>query len=500
MRGLKKYAPGIISLFVVVCMTACASKYSSTECASPLPFSYYSSNSDHFYRPEDRALNFNHIIEENGLYFYYESGLGGRKIDHGVDSVKRVREFCDVPQSIYLLEDTVTHVNSDGLWVNPNDNVELIGAVLLENAAETELPFGIFAGVSANLLGENIEYSVYSESRLESRLKEYFYVKELQYPLYTERETTKNERETAWNYAYKLGEAYLAEHTVDELMRATLEDISPVLDAVGATLPDYHFPVGDYLYPTQVITDNLHYYFAFNYEDSEFNKDLLKYTVLTDFISENEVMIKEVAPIYGLNDFLYRMDIYFGKKEEFGISTSGYTDMGRNAIACYTAGITAHEIMHCIAYWGDCDGYFSELICSYFGIKYSYYARHREYLDYSLQTKNRETVYTDETIKILKDARNLYNKTFGKCSMSDFNALAWLQCGTYLFNQESTQPTPRVVAQGVTMVQYVYETYGFDTLMEINRSYRDANINGKTYYDFENEWADWIKNIFANER
>lgn len=191
---MKKTAVFILSaMFLLPCFAGCASKYDAAECKTPLNRSCDADN--YYYRPDDRVLNFNHIIKEGGLKFYYEDGLSGKKIDHGVDAVKRVQEFCDVPQTVYLLEDTVTHVNSDGLWVNPTDNVELVGAVLLESAAESELPFGIFAGVSANLLGEDIEYSTYSESRLESRMKEVSYVTELQYPLYTNRETKKRTRD-----------------------------------------------------------------------------------------------------------------------------------------------------------------------------------------------------------------------------------------------------------------------------------------------------------------
>ena len=495
MRVNKNFVRIICAIFVlsIFPITACASKYEVKECETPLT---YSSDSDnYFYRPNGRSLNFNRVIEESEMTFYYEDGLSGRKIDHGVDAIKRVQEFCDVPQMIFLLEDTITHVDDDGLWVNPNDNTELIGAVLLESAAETELPFGIFAGVMANLLGEDKEFTVYGESRLESRLEEYPYVKELQYPLYTTRGTTKNERETAWNFAYLLGEKYLSEHTVHDLKSATKEDISFALKAVGAVLPDYYFPVGDSEYPIQIVAENIHYFFAHNYEDCEFNDDLLEYPVLTAFVSENEALIDEVSPIYGLHGLPKSIDAFFGKRDEYNIATTGYSDMRRNSIACYTAGIFGHEIVHHISYWGGGDGYFNEAICSYFAIKYSYYARHREYLDYTLQTKNRDVVYPDDVIEILKDAAELYNKRFGKSSMSDFNAEAWLQFGTYLYNKNSEHPTIGVLAQGITMVQYIYETYGREVLMEINRSYKDAQIDGKTYYDFENEWAKWIEGL-----
>lgn len=495
MHGNKNFLRTLCAIFfwALFSVTACAPKYDAEKCETPIRGS--GDSDKYFYCPKDRPLNFNRVIEESGTTFYYENGLSGRKIDRGVDAIKRVQAFCDVPQTVFFLEDTVTHVNGNGLWVNPNDNTELIGAVLLENASEAELPFGIFAGVIAVLLGEEKEFTEYSESRLESSLEEYPYVKELQYPLYTARGTTKNERETAWNFAYLLGEKYLSKHTVNDLKNATKEDILFALEAVDAILPDYYFPVGDSEYPIQIIAENIHYFFAHNFEDCEFNDDLLKYPVLTAFVSENETLIDEVSPIYGLHGLPKSIDAFFGKRGEYNIATTGYSDLRRNAIACYTAGIFGHEIVHHIAYWGGNDGYFQEAICSYFGIKYSYYARHREYLDYTLQTKNRDIVYTDDVIEILKDAAELYNKRFGKSSMSDFNAEAWLQFGTYLYNKNSEHPTIGVLAQGITMVQYIYETYGWDVLMEINRSYKDAQIDGKTYYDFENEWAKWIEEL-----
>lgn len=487
------FALTVSALTAVLILSACASRYEYTDCVSPLRQS--SDQEKYFYRPYERTFNFGRIAEAGGRSFYYEKGTDGRKVDHAIDSVMRVQDFCDIPDRVYITENTVTHVNSDGLWVDPNDGVELIGAVLLEHAAQERLPFGIFAGASAYLLGDDAEFSVLSEKILGDRLKDLAYVKELQYPLYTHTQPVK-ERETAWSFAYRLGEAWFSAHIAEELLTATAETLAPAIEAVGAVLPGYYFPVGDDCYPTQVVTDELHYYFAYNYEDGDFHEDLLEYPVLTAFVLENERLIDETAPLFGLNGFSERIDVFFGTRGEFGLATSGFSDMRRNCIACYSAGIVGHEILHHIAYRGGSDGYFNETICSYFGIKYSYYARYREYLDYTLQTENRGVVYPEETIAFLKQARELYNRTFGKRSEKDFDAEAWLQCGTYLLNRGSERPTLTVLAQGITFVQYVYEKYGFDALMELDRNYRAAEIAGKPYSEIEKEWANYIEQKF----
>lgn len=478
-------------------LCGCAPKYESKTCESPLEGSYYSAS--YRFSPKGRALDFSNVIEESGLSFYHEPSLKTKKIERGVDAVKLVQAFCEIPKTVFLLEDTITHVNEEGLWVNPNDSAELIGAVLLESSVEAELPFGLFAGVSANLLDDkDLNFNIYGESQFESALEEYPYVTELQYSLYTEQQTTEKERETAWNFAYQLGAEWLKDNSKENLKTTTAEDAKTFLSGNGANLPAYQFIVGDYYYPTQIKTENLHYYFAYNYDDCEFSEEefSLKYTVLTDFVKENETLIAEVSKTYGQERFPTPVDCFFGKVDEYNISYTDSSSFPLNLITCYTVGRLGYHLVRWIAYYSDLSGYtFDQAINMFFAQKYSSYARKLEYLDYSASFEGRysEKYQTEKSIEWLEEIRGVYNAEFGESSMSDFNMDGWIHSIGYAYNKNAED----VTLYSLSFVDYIYATYGFDTLMTINRKYTSTNIDGKTYDDFVAEWHSWLMNQFT---
>lgn len=477
---------GLLLCVTAVSATACKSKYESSSCESPIRYS----GEPYAYRTSERYVQFERVIEEDGMTFYFEpSGARHAVVERAVDTVKRVREFCEIPQPVYITDRNVTNVNTDGFWVNPNDSAELVCAVLLENNAEAELPFGIFAGVSANLLG----VEELTEGNFELSEK-YDYVKELQYPLFTERNTAKKERESAWKFAYKLGEVWLSEHTAEDLKTATKEDMVPVFKAVGAVFTDYYFPVGDFYYPLQAVTENLHYRFARDFEDCDLDVDLQSYPVLTDFIRENETLISEVCAFYGYEGFPEPVEAFFGKADEFGLFSyvTSYSDFNKNAILCYTASSFGRELCLCINYYGASGGYSLEWpIAAYFSYKYSSYAQMREYLDYSMQNKNCYVAdaYTKEDVKFQKQIIKLYNEKFGKCDFEDFQTDKWIYCISYLYSWEAEKPM--YMGAWISFVQYIHETYGFDVLMQFNR-YSSGEINEKTLETYYSEWFEWL--------
>lgn len=493
----KQLAVVIAIITFATSLSGCASKYKSVECETPLTHAKESTN--YFYLPNSEDLNFDRKIEESGFSFYHKSGLDGRKIDEAVDAVKRVQAFCEVPKNIFLLEDTITHVGADGLWINLGDSAELIGGILLESRAETELPFGVFAGVSANLLeNEGLNFSLYSESQFEEKLEEYPYVTELQYPLYTERETTEKERETAWNFAYRLGREWLEENEVEALQTATAESIESFLTENGANLPTYQFIVGDCYYPTQIKTDNLHYYFAYNYDDCEFNEEefSFQYTVLTDFVKEHETLIEELSKMYAHEGFPTPVDCFFGKVDEYNLAYTDSSSFTQNVITCYTVGRLGYHLVRWVAYYAELSGYtFDKVVNMLFALKYSDPAVKLEYLDYSMSFEGRysEKYQSESSIEWLKEIRDIYNAKFGESATSDFNVDGWIHSIGYAYNKD----TEEIALYSLSFVDYIYDTYGFDTLMMINRKHTSTNIEGKTYDDFVTEWHSWLMSQFT---
>lgn len=501
---MKKFAyilTFVLAGVLLLSTAACASKYEASECSSPLV--YPSDEEKYFYRPEDRPLDFDRKIEEAELTFYYESGLDGRKIDRAVDGLKQIAELdcCEIPQPVYLLKGTVTHVNGDGLWLNPNDPAELILAVLLEHAADTSLPavpFGLFAGVAAALLQDGLSFPLYDEEKLEARLGKYPYVKELQYPLYTDRIATDAERETAWNYAYRLGELWLKSHGNGAASSASWEEFYAAITEYGATMPEtYHFVVGDGYYPTQILTPSFCYYFAHNFKDSVLPKEDFAgdYAALTAFVTENEAFAEETAKLFGLEVFPQRISCFFGG-EEFNVPSVGLSDYRNSRIVCHSVGVFSYFIVDWVHQFSGYRGYpLQSAVNSMFAYAVrptTYAARYdyrMDYLGYG------ELAERDETL--LKEARALYRKQYGKPSAQSFSSADLLDCIAYCADLRSPD-TFIVSGQTISLSKYVYETYGFDALMNFSLNTRDAVIEGKTFETLKGEWRARLRAKFSS--
>lgn len=494
---IKKICTLALAIFICFSFCGCAPKYSSTDCESPIR--YCCEVDKYYYKPSFDILNYNKKIEENGLNIYYVSNLSGRKINNAVDALKRVQVFCDIPQPVFLIDNAVTYVNDGGLWINCGDSAELIGAVILENFNSGDIPFGFFAGISANIISEDFSFSVYNDSRLKSGLEEYPYVKELQYPLFISRYADKDERNAAWNFAFKIGEFWLNSHSVDELQTLTNEHLRGTFEQFGVQLPFYRFNVGDMFYPLNVSAKKLNYYFAYNFADCELSDDYftLKYSSVKDFITENDRMLCDLTDLYGYSEFAQTVNCFFGRADEYGQYRTGHSDFGRNALCCYSTGIFGHELMHWVHYFaGNNYGTFDESIYSFFGIKFSTPAKAIYFRDYQLEFKNRFAGgrYSEEEIATIKQARKLYNDVLGKCSFSQFDINMYINAVAYAYNSKSSKLN---LIQCVSFLNYIYDKYGFATMIKISVDGTSVNIDGKTFKNFTAEWVQSLNATFS---
>ena len=498
MKKLNNFIVFILITAFCLSLCGCKSKYNSVDCESP--FTYPAEIANYYYKPDYEAFNNDKKIEESGLAFYYESGLSGRKIDNAVDAVKRVQTFCDIPQPIFLTEKSITFLGDDGLWVNCDDSAELIGAVILESTNKNELPFGFFAGVSAHFLNDSPDFAIYDGDKLQKSLKEYPYVSELQYPLFTTRNTSKNERNTAWNFALNIGKTWLNNHSVEDIKELTTADLQGIFEQFEVKLPHYRFSVGDYFYPVQMSTENLNYYFAHDYKDSELTEDYFsfEYPVLTKFLNENEVLVSEMTGHYGLNGFPEPVDCFFGTADVFKQYSSGRSDPRHNTISCYTVTVFGHEIMHWVQYHTDYSfcGKLDEVVHTVLNLKYSSFAAGSYYRDYKHEYKNRYLggMYDDEAKSALKFATNTYNKVFGKCSYLEFDLDSFIDAIAYYYVQQTEEIHHINMIMAVSLLSYVYDAYGIDVMMQVNKF--TAPVEGKPIREFIIEWSSLLKSKF----
>lgn len=478
-----------ITFFILTFTAACAGRYSSTESTCPIT----SEGTEYYYHPDLKKLNFNRKTEALGCIFYLEEDVSGKNADSGIDSVKRAKDFCEIPSDVYVLKDGVTHVSTEGLWLNPEDDPALILAILLENSKSHELPFGVFAGVSAALLKDDAKFPVYREEKLEENLKKYPYVKELQYPLYTTVYTKREERETAWNFALKIGEIWLRDHTVSDLKQATGEDFSEFFTQLGAEIPDFYCPVGDLNYPWQVETGFFHYRIIAEFQDLYFTKKefTVDYPTIKSYVEENERIVTENLALFGILDFGEKVDVFFGDFEELA-KPGGMSFIKDNVILLRTVSATVHEMTHFVLNQSVGNRNLCEGICEW--MNPSSYRRLAHYKMYK-NTYPKKIFSEDVAKEFLPLARSLYNKTYGKANLDNFDLFHWVDClaASMCVNRDWKIHNS---IQHASFLRYLYETYGMEMILDLDD---DLEIAGgeKTTGDLIEEWMSVLKTKFS---
>lgn len=484
---------------------ACASKYEAEKCASPL--TYASDEEKYFYLPQDRPFDFDRKIEEEGLTVYYESGMDGRKIDRAIDGLKRIAALGCVPITapVYLTGDTVTHVNRDGLWLSPEDPAELVCAALLYAAADTALPavpFGIFAGIAAALMEDGLSFPIYDEEKLEARLGQYPYAKELQYPLYTDTIATKAERETAWNYAYRLGKQWLQTHDGDEAVSLDGEVLIAAFTQFGATMSEtYCFVLGDGYYPIQILTPNLYYCFAHNFEDLYFTEKYYggSYKELTTFVKENETFIENTTKIFGYEGFPERISCFFGN-EELNIPSIGEVDLREHRIACNAMGAFCYLLMCWVHEFSPYRGYplqwAANSLFAYDLFPTTYSTLFGYCADYLGVKARRGGTSEEHNETVIEAAVARYRKKYGKPTRETFSYRDFLHC-IALCADELYDGKIAVSGQMISLAEYIYSAYGFETLMMFCLDGTDTVIGEKTFEDLLGEHRAWLSAMLS---
>ncbi|MBQ8294840.1 MAG: hypothetical protein IJX87_00240, partial [Clostridia bacterium] len=249
MKNILKKTQNILSVlligFTLSLHVSCTSQYKAQTCETPLKQTI--ETNQYYYLPDRKDWNFTKKTCESDITFFYEKNLKGTQIDKAINRVKAVQQQLDIPQPVFITDQTISYVNEDGFWVNPSDSIELLGAILLDSETDAELPFGFFAGISANLFDQR-SFEIFNEQNLTNALADYPTALEMQYPLYAAQETPKKEKLAAWNFAYSVAQIWLETNTIEQLQKIEQESVTSFLLERGAVLPDYLFIVGDSYY------------------------------------------------------------------------------------------------------------------------------------------------------------------------------------------------------------------------------------------------------------
>lgn len=490
MTKTKQLSALLLSLPFVFSLSACG-KAEGEECKPVMLF-----ENDYSHTP-NREFSLERKREEEDFTCCFESTLKQTTLEHGIQSLSYAAEFHSLPETIYFLEKSATCVGKDALWVDPSDPPELILSVLLESDAKNRLPFGIFAGVSAALLEDRAEFSLCEGERLAKNMREFSFVTDLQYPLYTSFGAKRELRNTAWSYALRLGKLFLGEHSVEELKTADEEDIFPTLSAVGAAHPDFYCPVGDVCYPLKANTQTFNFCFDPAFEETTLSKGdfSVNYLSAKSFILETERLFaknKEIfapfAPKEEEEDTSFeeekKIDIFIGN---FGLSATGWIDYRQNAILLESVSAATFYTTEILLYQTVGLREMQYPICDYFNLESTYgkaalFALYRGKLAGNSYDK-----------KALSAARRLYRRAFKRARNADeFRPYEFLDCLSCALN-ESLNNKIGYIAQLSSLLGYAYEHYGIELVLDLDRDRRLDN--GKTE-EFIEEWMTHLKETY----
>ncbi len=490
-------AAGLL-LAAAVGSAGCDSKYAYTECTSPLQ--YEAEYEGYFFRPTSHVYRFDRLAVEGGISFYYESDMSGGKVDDGIGKVLRLSELFAIEKPVYLSEEAMTHANETEFWVDPGDSAELIGGTYLAECAGERLPFGVYAGACAVLLGGA------SGGRDPSKRSDG--CTELEYPLFTEDGADKKTRKAAWELAAAVAGDFLDGRSLEELLASGVSDWEEIFARRGVTVPAYRFRVGDTAFPVKIETADLRLYFSRDFRDrcyfEEFSYD---YPVLTAFAGEGEAYLRETAELFGYGGFPEPVNVFFGNKF-LPITSSGVTYPERNLIACNSVGAFAHEVTHMVTHYArGAGGYpLEEAIAQYFSFRSAHapWTRLSLYWAYEGRTV-RDLLYeeagivTEDGGERVRAAADVYDRRFGRATEEDFSALGFLLCCAGLFAGDDA--TPSIPSPyhplRVSFVHYLMSVYGMEGLLEVNRNYGTAKIGETDFEGIVAGWREWLRENYT---
>ena len=364
---------------------------------------------------------------------------------------------------------------------------EIASWFLCSQNMESDLPFGVYAGISALLtnssLCENFPLSVINKNSIYS---------DLQFPLYEIDNLADDERKIAFSFAKRLIEDLLSENkTYTDILSMSKDDLGSFLsEKYGVCLPEYSFEPYSKEYEYKVKQGCFTYYINREYNDIILPVDVFstKYSVLTDWLKDNAKTTKESDEVFHISD-MYDINVYLddGLKST-GITGYAYSDY----INMYSIGSFSHEYIHHILFYLGQSGYAREVIpemhasTSKYAMAMWYYlfTGQAKNFPYNKEVKEKETYLQTLT---------LYKKYKVKTpTVDDFDFWLFADCFSAIYTEKGTTFIHRV--QTDSLAYYIARVYGANYVWQINMNTQIV-IEGKPYLDVVDEWYNYIKSL-----
>ena len=364
---------------------------------------------------------------------------------------------------------------------------EIVSWFLYSQNIESDLPFGVYAGISALLtnspLCEKFPLSVINKNSIYS---------DLQFPLYEIDNLADDERKIAFSFAKRLIEDLLSDNkTYIDILSMSKDDLSSFLsEKYGVCLPEYSFEPYSKEYEYKVKQGCFTYYINREYNDIILPADVFstKYSVLTDWLKDNAKTTKESDEVFNISN-MYDINVYLddGLKST-GITGYAYSDY----INMYSVGSFSHEYIHHILFYLGKSGYAREVIpemhasTSKYAMAMWYYlfTGQAKNFPYNKEVKEKETYLQTLT---------LYKKYKVKTpTVDDFDFWLFADCFSAIYTEKGTTFIHRV--QTDSLAYYIARVYGTNYVWQINMNTQIV-IEGKPYLDVVDEWYNYIKSL-----
>ncbi len=348
-------------------------------------------------------------------------------------------------------------------------------------------PYGLYAGISSYWL-QMPEYKGFVASSIENTKC----LTELQFPLYEQNNLPEQERTYAWSFSTYLVESMISQgKTENEIITMDRDTLDIWLkEYLNISLPYYSFEPYSTQYEYRVTDGCFTYYINKEYNDLILPTDVFstKYTVLADWLKDNEKTTKESDNVFQI-DNMYSINVYL----DDGLKSTGITGYAYgDYINIYSVGSLSHEYIHHILFYLGQSGNAREVIpemhanTSKYAMAMWYYlfSGQAKNFPYNKEVKEKETYI--ETLKLYKK----YNTETP--AVDNFNFWLFADCFSAIYTEKGTAFIHRV--QTDSLAYYIARVYGANYVWQINMNTQIV-IEGKPYLDVVDEWYNYIKSI-----
>ncbi|HBF15226.1 MAG TPA: hypothetical protein DDW30_06020 [Clostridiales bacterium] len=413
--------------------------------------------------------------------------------------IDNLTEIYALAENAALLHETPTLIVSDSLisdfWEDASlgfcvsvppftPKEEALAWLLTSQNRDSELPFGVYAGIAAHLSGSSLENGL-----LLSGIPNNLCYTELQFPLYGSG-TPEKGRRYAWRFSGQLVSDLLASgKDYANILEMSGTDLNAFLsDRYGVTLPNYTFEPYSKKFEYRVRQGCFTYYINREYTDLILPSDVFStsYPQLSDWLKDNRQTTDESNRLFRIGD-MYDITVYL----EDGLLSTGISGAAfGNTVTLYSVGSFSHEYLHHILYYLGKSGNAREVIPELHANSSEYsramwyylFSGNAKHFPYNAEVNEKETYLS---------AMELYRQYSAEAPTADnFDFWAYADCFSAIHTHKGETFISRL--QSDSLAFYTARVYGGNAIWALNTD-TSVLIQGKTYAEIADEWYEYIK-------